>query len=640
MPHIPNPLEDFATYNYLFTMACVTPGEVSAASYRKELQNVIFSSAGRYGGSRAQTAYGTPEYFIDNVEIKCFTTPTPPSGNTSQMRINFEIIEPFSLGLFLQSCESAALDAGYKNYLDNAPYVIKLEFKGQRTTNEFSEVGPYYFLVRLKKVEFSVNEAGSRYKVETFPFNHQIFNGTINTIYTEAKLKGKTAREVLIDDPEQSLLTYLNLREKQLVDDKKKTFQDFFRIDFVPPDWGGENLFESTKGGDLEFQPTSSGGTEVFKRRGDVDAGDGKIERGKMIINPKEKILQFSQGQSITDVINQVILSTKEARENATDPSKLDAEGFISWWKLDVDVELFESMYDPKTRDFAKLYIFRIVPYKIHHSVFLGPEAAPVGVQSIKGTVAKEYYYIYTGKNTDVLRFDIQINNLFFTATDPNKQEDNPAQAHPGTNASVAPLDQKAEGPEGAAGSSVTGAANSVKPSLVVGNLPFKGGAGTLDAKQKIANEFYMNAITKNKDMINLNIELLGDPYWLPEAGQGNYHPAGGGSPVAFVDANTEGVMNYENRDIFVHVIFRTPIDVRGADGLYAFQDGGQQSPFSGLYKVTEVEHRFSGGLYKVTLKGPRMPAQDVEGGGDLFPVKLGEVQVDRVTPFDLPGIY
>jgi hypothetical protein len=627
MPHVPNPLENFASYNYLFTMACATPGEVNSASYRRNLKNIIFSSAGRFGDQRVETAYGSPEYFIDNVEFKCFVTPTPPSGNTAQIKISFDIFEPYSLGLFLQSCQAAALDAGYKSYMDNAPYVIKLEFLGQESTNKFGSVGPFFFLVRLKKVEFTVNEAGSKYRVETFPYNHQLFNASVNTTFNDIKLVGKNAFEALVENPENSLITQLTLRELQLVKDKKKNLPDYYAIDFVECDWGGPNPFADPKGGDLEFNPDSVGGTEVYKRQGDVSSAGGKVIRGKVTINPKEKTLQFSQGTSITDIINSTILSTKTARSNATDSTKIDDRGYVTWWRIDVDIQLLE--YDESTKDYNKVIIFRVVPYKIHHTSFMGPEAGAVGVAQLKKDITKEYNYIFTGKNTDVLKFDIDIKNLFFTATDPNKQEQSGTQANPGVNSSVPPEAETAEAPEGQTSSSVAGNANSVKPSIKVGNLPFKAGSGQLDAKQKIANEFYMNAITKNKDMINLNIELLGDPFWLPEAGQGNYHPKGNGSQVA------SGVMNYENRDIYVEVIFRTPIDARGADGLLAFQDGGQKSPFSGLYKVTEVEHRFSGGLYKCTLKGPRMPAQDVEGSGDVFPVKLSEPKEEKQQPYD-----
>lgn len=632
MPVLINALENFASYNCLWTMACPTPGEVNSTAYRSNLNNVIFSSAGRYDFQRVKTAYGVPEYFVDNVEMRTFVGATPSAGNTSQITINFEIFEPFSLGLFLQSCQAAALNAGYKSYLDNAPYVIKLEFAGQTTTNQFETIGPYYFLVKLKKVEFSVNEGGSKYKVETFPYTHSLFNASINSIFTDVKLLGKTAKEVLVDHPTNSLIGQLNAREQQLVKDQKKTKPDTYAIEFVPCDWGGPNPFEPPNKGTLEFSATSAGGTEVYKRIGDVDGGDGKVIRGKMTINPKEKSLQFSQGDMLTNIIDTVILSTKEARENATDPGKFDGNGFITWWRLNVDIKL-QPDYDEKIKDYAKQIIFRITPYKIHHSVFLGPEAKAQGVAGIKADLVKEYNYIYTGKNTDVVKFDIQINNLFFTAIDPNKAEDTAVTANPGINASVPPDVNKTEGSQGQAGISRANNAASAKPNLEVGKLPFKSGSGNIDPVQKIANEFYMATLGASKDMIKLNIELLGDPYWLPENGIGNYHPSGGGSPIA------DGTMNYETRDLYVGVNFRTPVDTRGADGLMAFQEGDAKSPFSGLYKVVKVEHRFSGNVYKTMLEGPRMPAQDVEGpAGDPMPTRIGEEMKDKPYVYDNPG--
>lgn len=625
MALIPNPLEDFATYNALWTFACISPAQLTDLSYRSSLKNIIFSSAGRFDGDRVQTAYGAPEYFVDNVEMRAVITPTPSQGNANSVSTNFEIFEPYSLGLFLQSCQAAALEAGYKSYLDNAAYVLKLEFKGQKTTGQFGTVGPFFFPVRLKTVDFTVTEAGSKYRVTTVPFNQQVFNASSNTVFNDMKLIGKTAKEVLVDHPTNSLVAQLNSREKMLVDDKKRDIPDKYTIEFVPCDWGGPNPFEPTKGGDLEYAPTSTGGTEVFKRQGDVDGGDGKVIRGKMTINPKEKTLMFSQGTSIANVIDYVILSTKEARENATNPGKM-VDGFVTWWRISTDIKLIAL--DTKIKDHAKEYIFRIVPYRIHHSVFMGPETKAQGVPKIKANLAKEYNYIYTGLNTDVLKFNIEIKNLFFTAVDPNKPEDTAVQASPSTQAKLPPEAPKAEGSEGQTAPATGGNAPSVKPSLFAGRLPFNAGSGQVDSKQKIANEFYMNALTKAKDTINLDIELMGDPYWLPENGQGNFHPSGGGTPVA------NGTMNHENLDIYVGVTFRTPIDQLGSKGLYVFQDAGMRSPFSGIYKVVEANHKFSGGTYKVTLKGPRMPAQDIEGGltGDVFPTKLGEVPKEQTT--------
>ena len=63
-----NPMEDFATSTILWTLAALTPAQFNnPASYRnspQELQNVVFSSGGRFDNQRVNTLFGAPEYFV------------------------------------------------------------------------------------------------------------------------------------------------------------------------------------------------------------------------------------------------------------------------------------------------------------------------------------------------------------------------------------------------------------------------------------------------------------------------------------------------------------------------------------------------------------------------------------------------
>ena len=615
---IPNPLNDFAIYNCLWTMAAVSPGDFNSGGYRKQLSNVVFSSAGRYEGQRAPTAYGIPEFFVDNIEMETFTTPTGPAGNTNQVKITMDIFEPFSMGLFLQSLQVSAKNAGYQSYLDNAPYVFQLDIVGQRTTGDFAELGPWWFCVGLLSCSFTTNEAGTTYKLETYPYGDRAYNGTENNLDNDMKLLGKGATEALISHPTNSFVTMMNEREKLLVKENRKQIANKFSVEFPDCDWGGPNPFKNDiDGGGFEFQPDSKGGTERQGRAGDVYNGS-KVIRDKVTINPKEKSLQFSKDTALTTLIDAVIINTKQARRSASGAHPLDAEGMILWWRTDVDIKLLD--YDETTKERAKEYIFRVVPFKIHHSIFMGPNAKAQGVTVLKESIAKEYYYIYTGLNTEVKRWNIEVKNTFYTAVDQNKVEKTGVAANPGVNQSVSGEPNKAEAPTGRLNQSdPENSPAPIRPSKEAGNLPFKAGSGRYDTEHKIANEFYTNVLNHAFDMINLELETLGDPYWLPEAGQPNHHPSGGGSMTA-----DNGVMNYENKDIMISMIFRTPLDSFGGTGVYAFQDGEEKSPFSGIYRVTKVMNKWSGGEFVQQLEGYRVPAQEIEGGGDLQPTKVG----------------
>jgi hypothetical protein len=157
----------------------------------------------------------------------------------------------------------------------------------------------------------------------------------------------------------------------------------------------------------------------LFKRAGDqIDQKTGIVKRDGMTIDPKSRAFQFGQGQSLTAIINQMILSSDYAKKAITD--KPSPEGYIKWFKLDVQVELLK--YDPIVGDYAKKITFRVVPYFVHQSIFANPSSAPVGYSELMKTVVKEYQYIYTGQNVDVLKFDIKINNLFYVGTNPSPE--------------------------------------------------------------------------------------------------------------------------------------------------------------------------------------------------------------------------
>jgi hypothetical protein len=81
---------------------------------------------------------------------------------------------------------------------------------------------------------------------------------------------------------------------------------------------------------------------------------------------------------------------------------------------------------DTLTGDYAKKITYRVVPYLVHQSIFTNATSAPVGYTELTKDIVKEYQYIYTGQNVDILSFNIEINNLFYSGIAP-KPADNGA---------------------------------------------------------------------------------------------------------------------------------------------------------------------------------------------------------------------
>jgi len=75
--------------------------------------------------------------------------------------------------------------------------------------------------------------------------------------------------------------------------------------------------------------------------------------------------------------------------------------------------------------------------------------------------------------------------------------------------------------------------------------------------------------------------------------------------------------MNHMDNPVFIYLTFRSPADLNTSTGLYEFPDGGKESVFSGIYRVTMVDNVFEGGVFKQTLKCLRMPGQSSDFDGE-----------------------
>ena len=691
---VPNPLQQFATYNSLWTMAVLTPKQFNnpslyrladglsfaAQSYDVKTafkdavtggfeskstnlsSSIIFSSAGRDfikdgKSSRVATEYGTPEYFIDNFEMTSVIAANPKTGNQNAVSFTFNVKEPFSMGLFLQSMQVAAIKAGYVNYLDS-PFLLKLDIIGFNEDGSIRKsIKPKYFILKLKKVTFNVDESGSSYNVEAYPYNHQGFADTVDTAWTDIVIQGtgdfraeaafnndadkNTVKDVLATGA-KSLVKLLNSNEEKLVKEGKYKIKDVYEIHFpeVASKRYTEQTADSVSGdagatadpkdpgkkvvGGSDVQTTTNknignnaiaksgfgfgvgkGGNFPFKDDKEVaDEKTGRIKRGVMEIHEGNRSFHFTQAQKLTDIITQVILSSTFAKQATQKATK--ADGMIDWFKIDVQVEFLE--YDDLIGDYAKKFIYRVVPFKVHSSIFGNPNSVPVGITEIEKTIVKRYDYIYTGLNTEVLNFEIKIDYLFYTGGAPateakTKNEQAPDQK--GVAEQTPKETTTGEGNEKKAQTAFLGKSK-IKKTPDQFTL-MKGGAGTTDVEQKVA-EAFQNAFINvtSADLVKVELEIMGDTYWLVDSGFSNYFAKESAkSPLMTED----GTANYEGQDVYIFITFRTPADVNQRTGNFEFNKD-KVSPFTGIYRVVKCLTRFAEGQFRQTLTCVRLQAQ------------------------------
>lgn len=679
---IPNVLENFASYSPLWTFAVLDPKQFNNPDlYRKnpaDLTNIVFSSAGRYDSQRVQLIEGTPEYFINNLVMKSTIAANEKTGNSNAYKIDFEVFEPFSMGMLLMSMQQAAVNAAYSSYLDNSPWVLRLDFEGFNEEGQrLHIVKPRFFVMKLTSATFSVTEAGTNYKIQGIPYNQQGFGDAINTSYHDIKLacEDKGTVDEVLQSGISSLAAALNLNEENLIKDKKTAVADEYIISFpsaasafnrikATPKLRGDakatvdvnqawtdHIIQGTTAEIKEKEErnaigaatfgfdASTGGHQNFSKPSDVyDEKTGVIHRDKMALNVTNKTFQFAQGQTLTGIINQVILSSQYAKA-AMLPVNME-NGFIKWWRLDVQIEL--KNWDHLTAEYAKRYTFRVIPYLVHHSVFTNASATMIGYDAVEKKVCKEYNYIFTGQNVDIIKFDIQINNLFYTAVNPSTEKDSAKVSNNDSGGTVTQARVKTQAGDGKA--DLVNTPTSSHPRAMKSQALFNrpgGGTGTATVQQVVAENFMAAFVQgSSADLITVNLEILGDLFWLVESGIGNYFsiPSENNSQVT-----ESGSLNYEDGDVFVYLTFKTPSDVDERAGGYRFAaGGGSTSTFSGLYRVFRCESRFSDGTFKQVLSAVRMPGQVIgspagtSGAGNsdnAFTTKIAEVEQDANSP-------
>ena len=141
-----------------------------------------------------------------------------------------------------------------------------------------------------------------------------------------------------------------------------------------------------------------------------------------------------------------------------------------------------------------------------------------------------------------------------------------------------------------------------------------KGGSGFKNVEQLVAENFQKAFVDNGSgDLITIDLDILGDTYWMVESGQANH--IDGAAPRS--QTTQGGEANYTGGEIYIFISFRTPVDTNTDTGLYEFANQNP-SPFSGVYKVLRCDSEFKGGQFTQKLRCVRMPGQPIDYGGKL----------------------
>jgi hypothetical protein len=689
-----NPLNDFASYNYIITMGCLTSAELNSpdTTYRtRGMEHIICRSSGGAGQAKVLTAFEREgkkiEFYIDNLDMKQIIHPNPRSRGTNATSLTFDIIEPFSMGLFVQAMQICAREAGHRNFIE-APYVLQIEFVGWDSDGNSYRPAKTTRLFPFKWVsgEFEVTSSGSQYSMKGVPYNEQAFSDSAQTIPVDIEILGRTLNE-LIQTGVGSLASVINthllenraqtsgvepdeyvfvfpkdrsslstaisnvgdgedratgtehpqygyasgdlrnvnlqesidsIREGRFIDsDNQQVYEDYLN-DQLGYILRRSNLGEAIKRfnendinvnaigkSELEINdPLGPGAIPFGQASFSYDEANGLLKRDNITIDPKRRSIRFKKGEKIQKILEELVLISTYG-ENADPEKQADSNGFVDWFRIEANLyNINNPSQEAQTGRPPRVIVFRIVPWKAHKSIFAPPNSPIGGYENVERQIAREYNYMYTGKNIDVLDFSLAFKNAFFQAISPTANR-NQESIGLGANASLNASENSATELElSDAPGNLQGDGN-VMRNKIAGGETVTGGALSETAKIQIARQFQDALINSNVDLVSTTMTIWGDPYYLSDSGMGNYTAREGDS----INMTADTTMDYQSGQVDIKLNFRTPVDIR-ENGMYDFGDNVLVDTFSGLYMVNTLTSIFSGGKFTQELNMIRRPNQ------------------------------
>ena len=529
---------------------------------------------------------------------------------TSVTDITMEIVEPYGITL-LERIRGAALNNNYLDHLD-APFLLTVEFRGfdelSRVINQFGKDATKRVIpIKIIDMQMDVNQGGTIYTVKAIPYNEFGFVNTYSELKTSGGLypQGKTVADVLkaLEDLLNQAAEDDRISGKVDVPDK---FQISIHEDLNP---GKPFAFDSIEQTGMFNQSVDTGEVPVEYMR--LKSGDNLIKILEEIMKghpdyTDKKYKEFKQKASRE-------LSLAQFKGGAQAVIEQADNFYFKYFRIKSSVIPDDGDFDLKRATNPKVVKFTIEPYKIH-AYSLSIPGVSTG-QNFKKFVFKTYNYIFTGDNVDVLDLNINYRVAYYQGSLKDVQASNTRKN------TIENVTDNRTG--GTTASDIFGDGNLLLKTE--STLFSTKGTGKTGGTPTELDAFLDTLTHPLADMVNIRMEILGDPAWL---GQSQFIPANpklSGTKRIHTDTDADywqsarsriwnpdlRCYNPEVAEPIILLNFRMPTDLNDRTGVYDLQSD-QSAEFSGLYRVVMVEHNFTDGKYTNVLQLTRFNNQGV----------------------------
>jgi hypothetical protein len=681
-----NPLHEYPSYTYNLSLHMLTGQEFIDLLETQQYQarRVLIASAGRYNNSAGSDQFVRAprfqeDFYFESLNMETVIQPTERNRNTNALTCDFTIIEPYGFTLIDRLLKTSQ-DVGSKNYLD-MPYLLQIDFFAMNNAGEITGILGNLtkrIPIRLLNMESTITERGAEYHIKAVVYGQAAFGEIYGTTRAGFQVTGSTVGSFFQSDKlteEQttrmerqagdkvvfnqalngsisggrragaddfitvdSYAAALNYWQQALKKENKIEYPDVYKFEFDPEIASAQFV----KNNLINHQDTAFVPKDSAQRISDQYLSNNG--QAKAMLDQERQSFTINAGTAVDRVIDYIvrnstyILNQLVVPENSDYVAKIkDNNKPLMWWKIVPKVKL--QQFDKIRNTYSKEITYYVKKYKMKN---LPLDFGPRGIEQYP---AKVYNYIYTGKNVDILDFELKFNMTFYTVATAYRSalvEVNPVPADGEDN-----KDKNADGYQGGSQGSTT-AGTSVAPIQqhpLVADTRSRATGAAVTAEQVAATDLENYVLSRAEgEMIQVDLKILGDPHFIKQ--DDVFYPPEFGADLteASDTANTpdvrltpNGSIRTDDGQIFVNLNFRTPTDINEADGLIKFSDENlTRSSFSGLYRILTVTNHFKDGQFTQQLTLVRASRQQEN---DVNQIKTSTEQRSESTTSGNPTV-
>ena len=396
--HTPNVLDQYANYTYHIRWSITDDIAGASVKSNKDFQNIpkiVIAESGQTAG-----------FNIVDFELENLCAPNDKTRTTLNVSWKMTLKEPYGLSL-VDKIYSASRAMGVKNHLTNSSF-IELWFTGYKedgsiATTELQSNQYKLMRVNVTKMESETAAEGTTYRLEGI-FDNMFGNSDHIEIIPGGMNIGPC---ITIESFFTGLELEMNRQQASLEYDFTKRVEYKIQV----PEWMKSWRFSRT--------PESS------QRSNSIDVKDAK--------NVSSPTISLSRGMDMSTILYFVISMTEQGQKfvagqnrqpNSTpiaqsgrSTNSISANGMANLLLVHTKSEIIG--FDYITNDYVRRVTYTFTEYPTARAMIdqSNANAAQQPPQqadrerslSQSGRYRKAYEYIYTGRNTDVIRLDIKL---------------------------------------------------------------------------------------------------------------------------------------------------------------------------------------------------------------------------------------